>query len=616
MKFQNFKISNFKGIQDLTLDLKSDAPGSITTLIGLNESGKTTILEALSHFISEDLATSTLVNTVHAKTNIQGLIPRNEIAAFSGNVSIKATVLFDEDDVDQLAEQFRKNHDLILDKSTFNKLQTFERRYAFSDSTYTDYKTIYSSKFSLKTTKQRSFKTYGSKATERDTWLKGTVILDQMLPQILYFPTFLFSFPDRIYLKDSPTAGANNAYYRSLLQSILDKQGKGLSLQKHVVERLTRDDGRILPSGSVPTQNKLQIDGVMQTLSSEMSRIIFDSWKSVLGREVKNKRIITDWHSDDDGEIYISLEILDGQSKFSIVEKSLGFRWFFSFLLFTHFQRASSGSGCIFLFDEPASHLHPKAQMKLLENFKSLAENGNAIIYSTHSHYLINPLWLERAYIIENKAIDYETDEDFDSFDVPDTDIRATKYRKFVAENPTKTTYFQPVLDALDASISPLLAASKALIVEGKYDFHPLHFFLDGKASCKIYPANGAGSVSNLVSLFSGWSVDFRVLFDGDKAGHTGRDRCRREDLVSATCALCLDDVAPALSGKSFEAFYGDDVKSAVAAHFGLSSPGKRDFAGFFQHLIASGLKPVFPETEANIQPLVDWLHNQFPLEK
>ena len=46
MRFIRFDIQNFKGIKSATLDLVP-AGANVFTLIGLNESGKTTILEAL-----------------------------------------------------------------------------------------------------------------------------------------------------------------------------------------------------------------------------------------------------------------------------------------------------------------------------------------------------------------------------------------------------------------------------------------------------------------------------------------------------------------------------------------------------------------------------------------
>lgn len=53
MHYTQFRFKNFKGIEQMTLKLS----GPVTTLIGLNESGKTTILEAIFCFLygAEDL---------------------------------------------------------------------------------------------------------------------------------------------------------------------------------------------------------------------------------------------------------------------------------------------------------------------------------------------------------------------------------------------------------------------------------------------------------------------------------------------------------------------------------------------------------------------------------
>lgn len=50
MKHTFFEIQNFKGIEHLRLELTTKPQNNVFTLVGLNESGKTTILEALNFF--------------------------------------------------------------------------------------------------------------------------------------------------------------------------------------------------------------------------------------------------------------------------------------------------------------------------------------------------------------------------------------------------------------------------------------------------------------------------------------------------------------------------------------------------------------------------------------
>jgi AAA15 family ATPase/GTPase len=53
MRYVNFTIKNFKGIQLLTFSLENVPLSRIVTLVGLNESGKTTVLEAISQVYTE-----------------------------------------------------------------------------------------------------------------------------------------------------------------------------------------------------------------------------------------------------------------------------------------------------------------------------------------------------------------------------------------------------------------------------------------------------------------------------------------------------------------------------------------------------------------------------------
>ena len=50
MKFSKIKIINYKGIEETELELLNSPKGNVYTLVGINESGKTSILEAINSF--------------------------------------------------------------------------------------------------------------------------------------------------------------------------------------------------------------------------------------------------------------------------------------------------------------------------------------------------------------------------------------------------------------------------------------------------------------------------------------------------------------------------------------------------------------------------------------
>src|SRR5690606_28515711 len=68
----------------------------------------------------------------------------------------------------------------------------------------------------------------------------------------------------------------------------------------------------------------------------------------------------------------------------SLKNRSKGFNWFFSFLVWFKKIQEDSNSKYILLLDEPGLNLHASAQADLLRFLEDLSENYQ-IIYTTHS---------------------------------------------------------------------------------------------------------------------------------------------------------------------------------------------------------------------------------------
>jgi len=85
----------------------------------------------------------------------------------------------------------------------------------------------------------------------------------------------------------------------------------------------------------------------------------------------------------------LNLIIRDSSNKsFSINERSPGFQYYFSFLvnkLYTKY--INGGKNTIILLDEPGHSLHPKGAKDLLKSFDDISENSQ-IIYTTHNPFL------------------------------------------------------------------------------------------------------------------------------------------------------------------------------------------------------------------------------------
>ena len=287
--------------------------------------------------------------------------------------------------------------------------------------------------------------------------------------------------------------------------------------------------------------------------------------------------------------------VRDGTQTYDIDERSTGFRWFFSFLLFTLFrsQQQISTKRTLFLLDEPASNLHAGAQSQLLDSFPAIASGHNQIIYSTHSHYLINPDWLDQAYIVSNSAMVYDDLLEGPRASSRHTDVSAEKYRSFVGNNPDKPTYFQPVLDRLEVVPSRLDSMTPSVLVEGKGDYLVLSLGLRSAVLMQDYaiiPTRGADHFDELVGILLGWGVNFCLCCDDDSAGKRAVKDFRESWGMAEGKVFTLGDISDELKGKRVEGFLEPSDFEMIKTHFGAKdSPTKSQVQLFASEKLARG---------------------------
>lgn len=137
------------------------------------------------------------------------------------------------------------------------------------------------------------------------------------------------------------------------------------------------------------------------------------SWNQIFhDRPISEKRVTIEIGDDNEdgpeaalGRIWVQFRIEDADGLFTIGERSLGFQWFFVYLMLTNYRgrRKETDDNMLYLFDEPASNLHPTAQGMLLKSLGKLSDKA-VIIYTTHSHYLIEPAWLGTTSVVANEG--------------------------------------------------------------------------------------------------------------------------------------------------------------------------------------------------------------------
>lgn len=519
MDFLNFKIANFKGIENTIINL--DSSSNIYTLIGLNESGKTTVLEAINYWSysqeSKDTVECLGFQTIQDDYE---LIPIGETSNFSKSSSVSATLKLSEADEIKI-KKFAENECNFILTEPIDKIEITKSK-LFENSKCVKSKNLWTINLVGKR-KGRSRKII-SLDSKTQTWLDIVAyIRDNLLPTILYFPNFLFDFPERIYIENIDgdlKKQKEHLFYKEIVQDLLDSLNQSLDIQTHIVDRKR--------SGNDNDENSLK--KVLLDLSRELNNNILGAWNEIFKRKISNKRILVEAKLDRTiDKIYLEFMIED-DGYFSINQRSLGFRWFFAFLLFTKYRgyRSRKENNILFLLDEPASNLHTTAQHRLQKSLAEMAKADSKFIYTTHSQYLINPKWLETTYIVKNEGLSYETDENIDEFSPKKTKITIHPYRQFVSKYPDQTSYFKPVLDLIDYIPSELDMIPDVVMLEGKNDYYTFKYFEEiilqkTNTKYKFLPGLSSEKLFPLIQHYLAWGKNFIVVLDGDKAGNESK---------------------------------------------------------------------------------------------
>lgn len=381
MKITAFRIQNYKGINDTTITMSGNK-GTIYALVGLNESGKTTILEAMNNFRHDVDGIHVIAQRAIATDPIEALVPKKRKDNFNGEISITATVQMEEDDLAELAVQCHSEHRFQIDTNRFPLKFLVRRTHEFENSAHCKTMTYWDLYPYVKRSRKRKFEKLTSKHEE---WQVIARELGLRFPRIVYFPTFLFDFPEKILVSDGKADFEGNEYFKRMLEDALASLDDPLDLKTHVVDRVLKKDPD-LPFGLwfanwMQSDEREMVSSALTKLSQKISKEIFGRWKDVLGSDVGKKELVIEPLVEEGGpggrQVFVTFKVKDGYTEFKVSERSLGFRWFFCFLLFTRFFRGNESGESIFLFDEPASNLHSKAQSKLLDSLRVIADDRN-----------------------------------------------------------------------------------------------------------------------------------------------------------------------------------------------------------------------------------------------
>lgn len=487
MYYSKFIINKYKAIKDIEVTLKDN----LIAIIGINESGKTSILQAIFAF---NQANDKKSNGVH-------LLAKNKYDLHSINHSVAADIKFEtENEIDELFSQAGV-------KST---QKFYKEALSF-------FKEAFNSNKPIRITRNLDDKTYFFNDLNIDNKTMRNQLINQILeslPYVLYFDDFTDRVPAQITFPSS--------YMSKDYKSDNDK--KRNEWHSYIEEIFVRSTQNTLKA-FLETKDADDRAGTLSDVSDELQKNIINDWKNLkilendLDKEIGDLELELNYNQNELTKEHIfEFKVKDKKNKgkkrsFPITDRSKGFQWFFNFaikLKYNH-KYVENPRNAIYLLDEPGSYLHSSAQTELLKSLKGISTD-NKVIYCTHSQYLLSP---ETITLNSIRIADRDKGTGVISL------INFGEYDKSKNQGA-----LSPLYDALHLHLGKhdFPKDEKIIITEGITDFYffnmlNTHTNLLKKSNISIIPGAGVTQLKDLISFSIAWANKYTVFLDNDEEG-------------------------------------------------------------------------------------------------
>lgn len=338
MILDKVRIEDFKSIKALTVDLHE-----LTCFVGKNESGKSAILEAISYL---NFAKYKLKIEVTNKTSSK--YERDEFPTIKGYFTLENQ---ESEELHKLFGQKPKNENKtskpfkwlrITIKS--NKVDDIDFELLHGNNKGIDLVSVNNANASNNLNSQQRINQLNAIRNK---------VLNEVIPSIELFTS------DELTL-----APITLAQYQQ-------KQGSYQSFNR-LFEIANLNNIETLAGNPQKFRHKLRM------AERVLTEILKKAYKQDGSLDVK-----LDYHGD---KFIISFED-DSDRPYDLTERSLGFQYFFAFLINkTYFNKIDKRKH-IFLLDEPGNNLHPEGARNLVEVLEDIAQTDQ-VIYSTHNPFL------------------------------------------------------------------------------------------------------------------------------------------------------------------------------------------------------------------------------------
>lgn len=571
IKLTKAVIHKYKCIEkEQTIEIEPD----VTVLVGMNESGKTSLLEALAKVNYFDQ------NDTDYKFNMTHDYPRKQKkAAEKSKDPIEAVTLHYEID-DDLLDEISKDLGFEYSCETISYTKKYDNS-SIVVGIYVDFAEFIKVKLEalhLDVQKYESMFT-GIKSKENFNALMSKLETDGEKDENLlvlkklesYFPSDniwnnpIENYVWRFHIKPNmPRFMYYDDYYMLPSRLSIDKINEKRTLDnsektgKALLELADIDVDSLVNADSYEDY-KAELEATQEAISEEL----FKYWTTNT-----NLRILFDIDKIEDTDrtgqhivehiLDIRVENLRSRVSLPLANRSKGFNWFFSFLVWFEKIQENKDVPYILLLDEPGLNLHAMAQRDLLNFIENLSSEYQ-IVYTTHSPFMIESDKLNRVRTVLEK-------ED------------GTHVSDCLQEKDPNTIF--PLQAALGYTIAQnLFVSENNLLVEGIADLVYLTVLSNMLKSMNrtglddditIVPVGGADKVATFISLLRGNELNMLCLLDTftEQSAKARLDNMVAKNIIKDKNILFYHDVLECNFADVEDMFSDDDYLSLFNGAF------------------------------------------------
>ncbi len=308
---------------------------------------------------------------------------------------------------------------------------------------------------------------------------------------------------------------------------------------------------------SVTAQQRVELETTLEGLQKKLNRIGGDErLESIVKTEKKLNDILKEYMTCDleiefqspTVETLLTTPQLFADDGFRniVSNKGHGLQRAIIFSILRCYSELVTGVGdkkkkpMIFAVEEPELYMHPQAQRTIRRVFKDIANQGDQVIFSTHSSLLLDVAYFDEVIRVESvqKKIDGNKTVRSKIWQLPIQNMISDLAARHPGANPTDSSIRELYSHAYHPNRSEGFFAKSIILVEGATEQYALPIYAEAlghpldSLNVSVVDCGGKGTMDRLYRIFNELGIPCFVLFDYDKDNKDANILEKSEELL------------------------------------------------------------------------------------